>query len=94
MQADIENDSRRCVILAIKAVDVINFAELLALPAIKQLTQKHSKVSSLLNLFTSASAQDFKTKLSEYSDLMSNEGLTEHELVIKKSYVEICTLNT
>jgi hypothetical protein len=94
MQAEIENDSRRCVILAIKAVDVINFAELLALPAIQQLTQKHAQVSSLLNLFTSASAQDFKTRLNEYSDLMSNEGLTEDELVIKKSYVEICSLNT
>ena len=38
MQPGVEDDSRRCVILAIKAVDVINFAELLELPAIKQLT--------------------------------------------------------
>lgn len=42
--AQTENDARRCVILAIKAVDVINFAELLELPAIKQLTAKHTKV--------------------------------------------------
>ena len=42
--AQTENDARRCVILAIKAVDVINFAELLELPAIKQLTAKHAKV--------------------------------------------------
>ena len=47
-----ENDARRCVILAIKAVDIINFAELVNLPAIKQLTQNYSKVFSLLNLFT------------------------------------------
>ena len=33
-----ERDARRCVILAIKAVDVINFEELLDLQAIKQLT--------------------------------------------------------
>lgn len=32
---EIEADARRCVILAIKAVDVINFEELLDLPAIK-----------------------------------------------------------
>lgn len=89
-----EDDARRCVILAIKAVDVINFAELVDLPAIKQLTKKHEKVFSLLNLFTQASAADFKKKLSEYKDLMGKEGLTEQELVVKKSYVQICTLNT
>lgn len=32
--AGTEDDARRCVILAIKAVDVINFAELVDLPAI------------------------------------------------------------
>ena len=50
--AQTEDDARRCVILAIKAVDVINFAELEDLPAIKQLTQKHAKVFALLNMFT------------------------------------------
>ena len=72
-----ENDARRCVILAIKAVDVINFAELVGLPAIRQLTQNYSKVFSLLNLFTQASAQEFKQQLAEYADLMRSEGLTE-----------------
>lgn len=80
--------------LAIKAVDVINFAELEELPAVKQLTQKHAKVSSLLSLFTSATAQEFKAKLAEYKDLITKEGLTEHELVIKKSYVQICSVST
>ena len=60
MLSSTENDARRCVILAIKAVDVINFAELVNLPAIKQLTQNYSKVFSLLNLFTQATAQEFK----------------------------------
>ena len=32
-----EAEARRCIILAIKAVDVINFAELVDLPAIKNL---------------------------------------------------------
>jgi hypothetical protein len=80
--------------LAIKAVDVINFAEIEQLPAVMQLKQEHAKVFSLLSLFSSASAQDFKAKLAEYKDLMKKEGLTEHELVVKKSYVQICSLNT
>lgn len=92
--AKTETDARRCVILAIKAVDIINFDELVEQAAIKALTGKHAKVFSLLNMFTTASAQDFKTKLSEYRDLMTKEGLTEQELVIKKSYVQICSLNT
>ena len=89
-----EDDARRCVILAIKAVDVINFAELEDLSAVKELKQKQAKVFSLLSLFTQASAQEFKSKLNEYRDLMSSEGLTERELIVKKSYVQICTLNT
>lgn len=92
--ATTEDDARRCVILAIKAVDVINFAELVDLPAIKQLTSKHTKVFALLELFSTATAQEFKTKMNEYRDLMTNEGLTEQELVVKKSYVQICTLNS
>lgn len=89
-----EQDARRCVILAIKAVDIINFAELEDLAPIKSLTKKQAKVLSLLNLFTQASTKDFKNKLSEFSELMTSEGLTESELVLKKSYVQICTLNT
>ncbi len=92
--AKTEDDARKCVILAIKAVNVINFAELEDLASIKLLTKKHSKVFTLLNLFTQASAKEFKTKLGEYADLMKNEGLTEQELIVKKSYVQICTLNT
>ena len=53
------------MILAIKAVDVINFAEIEQLPAVMQLKQEHAKVFSLLSLFSSASAQDFKAKLAE-----------------------------
>ena len=89
-----EDDARKCVILAIKAVNVINFAELEDLPSVKLLTKKHAKVCSLLNLFTQASGKEFKTSLGEYQDLMKNEGLTEQELIVKKSYVQICTLNT
>ena len=76
-----ENDARRCVILAIKAVDVINFAELEDLPAVKQLKQKAAKVFSLLSLFTQATAKEFKNGLSQFADLMQSEGLTEQELI-------------
>ena len=44
------SDARRCVILAIKAVDVINFEELLDLQAIKQLSGANEEVLKLLNL--------------------------------------------
>lgn len=54
-----EKDARRCVILAIKSVDVINFAELLELAAIKKLTEKQSQVFKLLNSLSTASAKDF-----------------------------------
>ena len=58
--AQTESDARRCVILAIKAVDVINFEELLDLQVIKQMTGKNTEVSKLLNLFTSTDAKGFE----------------------------------
>ena len=92
--AQTEDDARRCVILAIKAVNVINFAELEDLASVKLLTKKHQKVFSLLSLFTQATAKEFKGRLGDYRELMGKEGLTEQELIVKKSYVQICTLNT
>lgn len=71
-----EDDARRGVILAIKAIDVINFAELLRLPVIKQLTLKHPEVSQLLNLFNDVSATEFEPQISQFSTLMTREGLT------------------
>ena len=82
------------MILAIKAIDVINFAELLELPVIKQLTSKHPEVSQLLNLFNDVSATEFEPQIAKFSSLMEREGLTKQELIRKKSYVQICTLST
>ena len=48
---------------------------------------------ALLSLFTTATAAEFKAQLAGYQDLMRNEGLTEQELIVKKSYVQICSLN-
>jgi len=50
-------------------------------------------VFALLSLFTTATAAEFKVQLAGYQDLMRNEGLTEQELIVKKSYVQICSLN-
>lgn len=87
-------EAKRCVILAIRAVDVINFAELVDLPAIKSLQAKNADLIKLLNLLSQSSAQDFAGQLGSLKKLIDAEGLTEKELITKKSYVQICTLDT
>lgn len=89
-----ERDARRCVILAIKAVDVINFEELLDLQAIKQLSGANEEVLKLLNLFTTTDAKGFEAQINKFAKLMKAEGLTKEELIVKKSYVQICSLST
>jgi len=89
-----ERDARRCVILAIKAVDVINFEELLDLQAIKQLSGANEEVLKLLNLFTTTDAKGFEAQINKFAKLMKEEGLTKEELIVKKSYVQICSLST
>ena len=73
---------------------MINFAELLDLPAIKSLQSKNQDLIKLLNLLSQSSAKDFAGQLGSLKKLLSAEGLTDKELVIKKSYVQICTLDT
>jgi hypothetical protein len=91
--AQIEPHARRCVILAIKTSNVINFEELLDLKAIKALEDKYQDVFKFLNLFTQSDAKNFLSSLSQYDKLMNQEGLNKDDMVLKKSYVLICSLN-
>jgi hypothetical protein len=47
-----------------------------------------------LSLFTQADTKDFKNQLGSFSALMKAEGLTEEDVIRKKSYVAICSLAT
>ena len=42
----------------------------------------------------SEDAKSFEKKLGQFQKLMKSEGLTKEELIIKKSYVAICFLDT
>lgn len=92
--AAVESEARRCVILAIKVSNVINFEELLDLKSIKALESKHQDVFKFLSLFTQTDAKDFKQSLNNFAKLMKDEGLTQEEVILKKSYVQICSLST
>jgi tryptophan 2,3-dioxygenase len=89
-----EKHARHCVILAIKSASVINFEELLSLKTIKALEEKNQDVFKFLSLFTQADTKDFKNQLGSFSALMKAEGLTEEDVIRKKSYVAICSLAT
>lgn len=80
--------------LAIKAKRVINFEELLALKAVKMLTDKDKDLFEFFNLFIKTDAHDFKGQLKKYVKIMTTEHITEEEALTKKSYLQICTLST
>lgn len=90
----VEPEARRCVVLAIKSPCVINFEELLELKAIKALESKHQEVFKFLNAFTKTDAAEFKQGLSGFGALMKQEGFTEAEVILKKSYVCVCSLSS
>jgi len=90
------DDARRCCVLAIKARDVINFEELLELHSIKSLEKsaEHKEVLDFLHQFTSTGAKEFEGNLSNFEDLMTKEKLEKKDVVLKKSYLQICMLST
>lgn len=47
-----------------------------------------------LSFFTTTGSKDFKNQLSKFKALMDKEGLKEEEVLIKKSYEQICSLST
>lgn len=73
---------------------MINFEELLDVPAIKNLEQSNKLVLDFLALFIETDARSFAAELPKFSDLMKSEELTESDVILKKSYVEICKLST
>jgi PCI domain len=47
-----------------------------------------------LSIFTKTDAKNFKEALNGFAKLIQEEKLTKEELILKKSYVEICSLST
>jgi hypothetical protein len=95
MNKDAEASARRCVILALKASDIINFEELLELESIKSLADSHKEVLDLLSGFITTDAKDFKNWVSsKFGALCKKEDISASQLSKKKSYLLICQLST
>jgi hypothetical protein len=65
MDQEVEACARRCVILALKASDIINFEELLEMESIKSLAGSHKEVVDFLSSFITTDAKDFKNQLNK-----------------------------
>jgi len=70
---------RRCVILAVKANNIINFEELQDLKAVKTLkgSNQDQNVMDFLNLFTQTDALQFTKSLDKFADLMKKENISK-----------------
>jgi len=77
MNKDVEAVARRCVVLALKSSDIINFEELLENESINSLSGADAELVELLSAFTTTDAKDFKNQLSKYSSLLKKESITE-----------------
>ena len=92
--AETQQFAKRCLVLAIKSKNVINFEELLALKTVKVLATKDKDLYEFFNLFINTDAQNFKGQVQKFSKTMQTEGITMEEAITKKSYLQICTLST
>src|SRR3569833_140915 len=88
----VEDDAKRCVILAIKVPTIINFEEVLDLDAVKYLQGKKKEVFDFISLFTETDTKTFSAQVKKFSQLMQEERLTNEDVLKKKQYVQICSL--
>ena len=91
---DLQVNARRCIILAIKACQVINFEEILDLKAIKSVQQSEKQVFEFLSLFVNTDVKDFNNQVGKFESLMKSEGLSLDEVTLKKQYVQICSIES
>lgn len=89
----LEHEAKRCVILGIKVPTVIDFADILQLNAVKHLQAKDKEVFDFMNLFTTTDSKQFEGKVKTFQKLMTEEKLTIEDVIRKKQYVQICSLN-
>eukprot|EP00347_Sterkiella_histriomuscorum_P023152 403335751 len=87
--SQIEQEAKRCVILAIKVPNVLDFADILQLNAVKDLQGKNKTVFDFMSLFTNTSVKEFEEKVSQYKSLIEEEKLDHHDIIKKKQYVQI-----
>jgi hypothetical protein len=100
--AKVEDEAKKCAILAIRVPEIINFEEVLALKAFTHfqqvycfypnIYQKNKEVYDFLNLFKTSSAKDFGGQVIKFKAILETEGLTIEDAIQKKSYIEVCKL--
>lgn len=76
-----------------KVPTVIDFADILQLNAVKYLSGKDKEVFDFMSLFTSTDSKQFESKVKNFSKLMGDEKLDLEDIIKKKQYVQICSLN-
>jgi hypothetical protein len=63
------------------------------LNAVKYLQGKNKQVFEFMSLFTSTDSKQFETKVKIFKNLMEEEKLAMEDVIKKKQYVQICSLN-
>lgn len=74
--AELEKEAHRCVILAVKARDMITFEELRDIPAINHMQNSNKEMQEFLSLLIDSDAKGFKKDLQKFATLMKNENLS------------------
>lgn len=55
--------------------------------------KKNQQVFDFMSLFTIDNDDEFKKKLGNFKDLMKNEEIEMNDVIQKKTYIKICSIN-
>ena len=80
------------IVSAIKSPEILNFEEIIALTIVQDLKKQATKIYALLDLFAEKDMASFKKSLGAQKAVLKEHNVSEDEALLKKQYVQACTL--
>ena len=87
-----QKESTALLVNAVKGPEVINLEEVMLLDAIKDLKKSAKQLFEFVELFMKADVAAFKKGAQKMKKLMDEHKIAMDQAVLKKQYIDICTL--
>ena len=87
-----QTEATALLVNAVKGPQVINFEEVMVLDVVQDLKNSAKALFEFIDLFTKADVATFKKSATKMKKLMDEHKINMDQAVLKKQYVDVCTL--
>lgn len=78
--------------MAIKSPKIVNFEEVIMLNFVQEIKESAKHLFALMKVFLEKEIDQFKTEIQEMASVLKENQISNEEAVLKKQYIQICSL--